>query len=72
MKIYVTAPPAIPVGRWLRRYATALIVIALIAFTTFGVGIAQTLYTAAAPRASASEVRVYTLVILDQHERHRP
>ncbi|HEU5103673.1 MAG TPA: hypothetical protein VFU22_31875 [Roseiflexaceae bacterium] len=72
MKIYVTAPLAMPVGRWLRRYTTALIVIALVAFTTLGVGIAQMLYTAAAPRTSASEVRAYTAMRLDQHERHRP
>ena len=47
MKVYVTTPPTIPVARWLRRNATALIVIGLVALTTLGVGIAQMLYEAA-------------------------
>jgi hypothetical protein len=72
MKVYVTVPPALPVAPGLRRYATALIVIALIAFTTLAVGIAQTLYSAPGSRASASGARVEMVVMLDQHERHSP
>jgi len=71
MKIYVTAPPAIPVESWRRRYATALIVIALVVFTTLGVGLAQMLYSATGPRAGISEAGVQMVVMLDQHERHR-
>ena len=67
MKIQVTAPPMIYVAPWLRRYTTALIVIALVALATLGTGVAQMLYNAA-PRASIS--RSTTSSTLDQHERH--
>jgi hypothetical protein len=49
MKHSLTVPTAFSLGSWLRRYATALIVIALVAFTTLGVGIAQMIYTTVAP-----------------------
>jgi hypothetical protein len=71
MKMYLTVPLVILVGPWLRRYATALLVLTLVVFTTLGVGIAQMLYSTQAPEASASESRVYMVVMLDQHERHR-
>lgn len=69
MKIQVTAPPMIYVASWLRRYTTALIVIALVVLATLGAGVAQMLYNAA-PRASILESRSTTGSALDQHERH--
>lgn len=70
MKIYVTTPPTIPVAAWFRRYATALIVITLVALVTLGVGIAQALYVGSASHASASNPSMTMSTILDQHERH--
>jgi hypothetical protein len=70
MKIYVTTPPTIPVAAWLRRYAAELIVIALVVLAMFGVGVAQTLYSNAAPRTIISEASGQTTMVLDQHERH--
>ena len=61
MKIYVAASPTFPVMIWLRRYATELIVVALVVLATLGVGVAQALYSNAAPQAT---------VVLGQHERH--
>jgi hypothetical protein len=66
MKIYVATPPTISVVAWLRHYATALIVIALIALATLGAGVAQALYPNAAPRAIVSATSVKTTVALDQ------
>ena len=71
MKVYVIAPPAIQFESWRRRYATALIVIALVGFTTLGVGIAQMLYSSTAPRVTVSGAKMQVGVMLDQHERHR-
>ena len=70
MKIYVTAPPTISVAAWLRRYATALIVVALVLLAMLGVGVAQALYSNAAPRMIISGASVKTTMALDQHERH--
>ena len=70
MKIYVTTPPTITVATWLRRYATALIVVALVVLATLGVGVAQALYSNAAPRTSVLGASMKTNVTLDQHERH--
>jgi hypothetical protein len=70
MKIYVTTPPTISVAAWLRRYATALIVVALIVLATLGVGVAQALYSNSAPRTIVSGISAKTNVALDQHERH--
>ena len=72
MKVYLTVPPVIPAEPWLRRYATALIVITLVVFTILGVGIAQMSYFAQAPEVRFSRLRVHMVVMLDQHERHRP
>ena len=69
MKIYVTTPPTIPVTAWLRRYAMALIVVALVALAMVGVGVAQALYSHTAPRTMISETSGKTTVVLDQHER---
>jgi hypothetical protein len=69
MKIPVTAPPPIYAAPWLRRYATELIAIALVALATLGAGIAEMLYTSAAPRASVMDVVLRTNAMLDQHER---
>jgi hypothetical protein len=69
MKIYVTTPPTTSVAAWLRRYATALIVVALVALATLGVGVAQALYYNAAPRTIVVEASAKTNVALDQHER---
>jgi hypothetical protein len=70
MKIYVTTPPTITVAAWLRRYATALIVIALVGLATLGVGVAQALYLNTVSRMSVSGTSVHANVMLDQHERH--
>ncbi|HJZ50450.1 MAG TPA: hypothetical protein VKE41_24935 [Roseiflexaceae bacterium] len=70
MKIQVTTPPTIYAAPWLRRYATALIVVALVALATLGAGVAQMLYTNGEPRMSAPSARVTADVVLDQHERH--
>ena len=70
MKIYVTTPPTISVAAWLRRYATALVVVALVALATLGVGVAQALYSNTAPQAIVAEAGVIAHVALDQHERH--
>ena len=70
MKIQVTAPPLINAAPWLRRYATALIVIALVGLATLGVGIAQMVYTTSATRTNAVGVSIRTEATLDQHERH--
>ena len=70
MKIYVATPPSISVAAWLGRHATALIVIALVALATLGVGVAQALYSNAAPRMLVLGSSVKTNVALDQHERH--
>jgi hypothetical protein len=70
MKMYVITPPAISVTAWLRRYATALIVVALVALATFGAGVAQALYSNAALQTRVSEPSLTTNVTLDQHERH--
>jgi hypothetical protein len=72
MKIYVATPPTISVAAWLRRYATELIVVALVVLATLGAGVAQALYSNAAPRTSVSETSVRTNVAADQHERHAP
>jgi hypothetical protein len=72
MRIYATTPPAIYVGLWLRRYATALIVVALVGLVTLGVGVAQTLYSNARPRTIVLEASVKSNTVLDQHERHAP
>lgn len=72
MKTYLVVPAVIAAKPWLRRNATALIVIALVGFTTLGVGIAQVLYSTQALEASASESRVHIAVMLDQSERHHP
>ncbi len=69
MKISMTTLPAISVAAWLRRYATALIVIALVLLVTLGVGIAQALYANPVLRMSVSEASVNASVTLDQHER---
>jgi hypothetical protein len=61
MKIYVSASPTFPVINWLQRYATELMVVALVVLATLGVGVAQARYSNAAPQAT---------VVLDQHERH--
>ena len=70
MKIYVTTPPTISVGSWLRRYATALAMVVLVALATLGVGVAQALYSNTAPQAIVAEAVATTTVALDQHERH--
>jgi hypothetical protein len=70
MKIYVATPPTIPVAAWLRRHATALIVVALVALAMLGVGVAQALYSNAAPRTIIPGTSVKTSMLLDQHERH--
>jgi hypothetical protein len=70
MKIYVTTPPTISVAAWLRRYATALIVVALVVLAMLGTGLAQALYSNATPRTIVSGTSVKTNVTLDQHERH--
>ena len=70
MKIYVTTPPTISVAAWLRRYATVLIVVALVVLATLGVGVAQALYSNAAPRTIVSATSMKANVTLDQHERH--
>jgi hypothetical protein len=70
MKIYVTTPPTISVATWLRRHATALIVVALVVLATLGVGVAQALYSNAAPRTIISGASMKANVTLDQHERH--
>ena len=70
MKIYVTSPPTISVATWLRRYATALIVVALVVLATLGVGIAQALYSNAAPRTIVLGTSLKMNMTLDQHERH--
>jgi hypothetical protein len=70
MKLYVTTSPVIARVAWLRRYSTALIVVALVALATLGVGVAQALYSNAAPHATVVEAGVTTHVALDQHERH--
>ena len=70
MKIYVTTPPTISVAAWFRRYATALIAVALVALATLGVGVAQALYSNAAPRIIVSATSLKANVTLDQHERH--
>ena len=62
MKIYVTTPPTIPVAAWLRRYATELIVVALVVLAMFGVGVAQTLYSNAATRIIISEASGQTIL----------
>ena len=58
MKIYVTTPPTTCVTAWLRRYATVLIVIALVVLATLGVGVAQALYSNAAPQMHILEPSV--------------
>jgi hypothetical protein len=70
MKIYVTTPPTISVAAWFRRYATALIVIALVALATLATGVAQILYSTSKPGINVSETSVSMNVKLDQHERH--
>ena len=70
MKIQVTAPPTIYAAPWLRRYATALIVIALGGLATLGAGVAQWLYTNAQSRKSVVGVSISIGAALDQHERH--
>jgi hypothetical protein len=70
MKIYVTTPPTISVAVWLRRYTTALVVVALVALATLGVGVAQALYSNTAPQAIVAEAGATANVALDQHERH--
>jgi hypothetical protein len=70
MKIYVVSPPTIFVAAWLRRYATALIVIALVVLATLGVGLAQALYASAAAHTIASENSLKVVTVQDQHERH--
>lgn len=70
MRIQVTTPPMIYVAPWLRRYATALIVIALVALATLGAGVAQLLYSNAASQASGLGISTSTGAALDQHERH--
>jgi hypothetical protein len=70
MKIYMITSPTISVAAWLRRYATALIVVALVALATLGVGIAQALYITAAPRTSVAEPGQTMNMTLDQHEQH--
>ena len=70
MKIYVTTPPTISVAAWFQRYATALIVIALVGLVTLATGVAQILYSNTKPGISVSEARVSVNVQLDQHERH--
>jgi hypothetical protein len=72
MKIYMTTPPTISVAAWLQRYATALIVVALVVLATLGAGVAQALYSNAAPRTIISGTSMKTNVALDQHERHAP
>jgi hypothetical protein len=68
MKNYVIASPTISVANWLRHYATALIVVALVTLATLGVGVAQALYSNAAPHAIVAGAGVNGA--LDQHERH--
>ena len=70
MKIHVATLPAIPVVAWLRRYATELIVLVLVLLATFGAGVAQALYSTAAPQTMVSQSRMTAKVALDQHERH--
>lgn len=70
MKVYVTTPPTISVVVWLRRYATALIVVALVVLATLSVGVAQALYSNAVPQTLVSGSSVKTTVALDQHEHH--
>jgi hypothetical protein len=70
MKIYVATPPTIAIAVWLRRYATALIVVALVTLATLGVGVAQALYSNAAPQAIVAEAGGKIYVALDQHDRH--
>ena len=70
MKIYAAALPAIFCVDWLRRHAAALTVVALVALATLGVGVAQVLYSNAAPHAVFSEAILKANVVLDQHERH--
>ena len=70
MKVYVTTPPTISVGAWLRRHATALAMVVLVALATLGVGVAQALYSNTAPQANVVEAVATTNVALDQHERH--
>ena len=70
MKIYLVTQPTISVAAWLRRNATALIVIALVALATLGAGVAQALYSTAAPRAIVAGASLRTNAALDQHDRH--
>jgi hypothetical protein len=70
MKIYVANSPALSVVTWLRRHATALIVVALVALATLGAGVAQALYSNSAPRTLAVGSSARMSVALDQHERH--
>ncbi len=65
MKIYVATPPTISVAAWLRRYATALNVVALVVLATLGVGVAQALYPNAVPRTIVSGTSVKTNVALE-------
>jgi len=69
MKIYLTTPPTITVAAWLRRYATQLIVVALVGLATLGVGVAQSLYSNTTPRMSVSRTVIEAHIPLDQHER---
>jgi hypothetical protein len=70
MKVYVTTPPVISVAAWLRRYATELIVIAMVALATLGTGVAQVLYSNAKASTTASDFSLTVNAALDQHERH--
>jgi hypothetical protein len=70
MKIYATTPPTICVVAWFRRYATAVIVIALVGLVTLATGVAQILYSNTKPGITVSETSVSMNVKLDQHERH--
>jgi hypothetical protein len=47
-----------------------VIVVALVVLATRGVGVAQALYSNAAPRTIVSGTSMKTNVALDQHERH--
>jgi hypothetical protein len=70
MKIDVAARPTLSVVTWLRRYTTELIVVVLVLLATFGVGMAQALYSNAVPQTIGSGIRITANVVLDQHERH--
>lgn len=70
MKIYVAASLTIAIVGWLRRYTTALIVVAMVALATLGVGVAQALYPNPTPHSIFSEATLKINVVLDQHERH--